>query len=301
MNLHFMKNSSKISNPVRNRKFLNGANEVNFKSIYFKRHPWSHKGQFGYLLIVAGSERFTGSPIFNAMAALRSGVDLITVCGPKRAMDIAASFAPDIITYPLAEELVPGQVKQILNLAKNFQALVIGCGLARNKITYQAIRLLIKKNNLPMVIDAEAIRAVAEDKKVLKNKKVILTPQAEEFRILTGESVKPEVNDRRAKVKKWAAKLKAVILLKGQIDIISDGKRVVLNKTGSVYMTKGGFGDTLSGICGALLAQGVTPLLAAQAAAYINGRAGELAAEEYGAGVLASDIFNYLPEVIKKL
>ena len=271
---------------------------VDFKKIYPKRDLWSHKGQFGYVLIITGSKQYSGSPIFNGVSALRSGADLVTIIGLRRAMNIAAAFAPDLITYSLESELELKHVLKILSLAKNSQSLIIGCGLSRTKKTYQAIRKIIKDIDLPIVIDAEAIRAVAEQKDIMRNKKVIITPHAREFEILTGEKVKPEIKDRREKVKKWADKLKAIILLKGHVDIISDGKRVVLNKTGSFFMTKGGFGDTLSGICGALLARGVKPFEAAKAAAYINGYAGELACKKYGEGVLASDIFEFIPLII---
>lgn len=273
---------------------------MNLKKYYPKRDLWSHKGQFGYVLIVAGSERYSGSPIFNGTAALRSGADLITLVGPKRAMDIAASFLPDIITYPLDGELELKHVSKILDLAKNFGSLIIGCGLNRSKESYQAIREIIKNINLPMVIDAEAIRAIAGQKEIVKNKKVIITPHTEEFRILTGEKLKPEVEDRKEKVKRWANKLETIILLKGHIDVISDGRKVVLNKAGSSFMTKGGFGDTLSGICGTHLARGVRPFGAAQVAAHINGCAGELACKKYGEGVLASDIFEFIPSVINR-
>lgn len=273
---------------------------MNLKKYYPKRDPWSHKGQFGYVLVIAGSERYSGSPIFNGIAALRSGADLVTLVGPKRAMDIAASFLPDIITYPLDEELGLKHVSKILDLAKNFHSLIIGCGLNRSKETYQAIKEIIKNIDLPMVIDAEAVRAISEQKKIVKNKKVIITPHTEEFRILTGEKLKPEIEDRKEKVKRWADKLKTVILFKGHIDVISDGKKIALNKTGSSFMTKGGFGDTLAGICGTLLARKVEPFEAAQVAAYINGRAGELACKKYREGVLASDIFEFIPLVINQ-
>lgn len=273
----------------------------NLEKIYSKRNSWVHKGDFGYVLIVSGSEIYSGSPVFNAMAALRAGADLVNVVGHRRAMNIAATFSPDIITRPLSGELSLKHVNEILALSKNFDSLIIGGGLKRNEETFKAVREIIRNTNLPMVIDAEAIRAIAKDKKIIKSKNAIITPHSEEFRILTGESVTADMEDREAKTLKWAKKLSTVILLKGHIDIISDGNRVSLNKTGLPYMTKGGFGDTLSGICGALLARRIKLFAAAAAAAYINGRAGELAAKEYGEGLLASDIFNYIPEVIKNL
>jgi len=275
---------------------------MNLKKIYKKRNNWAKKGDFGYVLIVGGSKRYSGSPIFNAvcaLAALRGGADLTTIVAPKRAADIAASFLPDLITYPLDDELKPGYVKEIIKLSEDFDSLVIGGGIKRGPKAHQAIIEIIKKINLPMVIDAEAIHAVSKQKSVLKNKRAIITPHSGEFKVLTGEVIKDNINDRKNKVKKWARKLGVVLLLKGNVDVISDGKKVVLNKTGSPFMTKGGFGDCLAGICGALLARGVKPLEAASAGAYINGQAGELAAKKFGEGLLASDIFEYIPKVIK--
>lgn len=273
---------------------------MNLRRIYKKRDKWSHKGDFGKVLVVSGSKIYSGSPVFNAVAALRGGADLALIIGHKRAMDIAASYLPDIITYPLEFDLNLYHVAEIIKLAEGFDSIIIGCGLARSEDTHKAIREIIRKINLPMVIDAEAIRAVAEEKDILKGKEIVITPHMEEFRILTGETFKPEIKDRIKKVKDRSIKLGAVILLKGSADVISDGKKAILNKTGTPFMTKGGFGDTLSGICGALLARGVKPLKAAEAAAYINGKAGELASKCYGESVLASDIFEFIPKVIKK-
>jgi len=272
------------------------------KKFYPKRKLWSHKGEHGYLLIIAGSKRYSGSPVFNAISALRAGVDLITIIGPKRAMDIAAGFAPDLICYPLdGDYLEERHLPEILEISKNFNSLIIGGGLGRGKKTLRAILKIIQKIDLPMVIDADAIYAVAKNLEVLKEKKVVITPQSREFEILTSERVLPNIKDRREKVKNWAKKLKVVILLKGYIDVISDGERIFFNTTGSPLMTKGGFGDTLAGICGAILARGFSPFESACAAAYINGKAGELAVQKYGQGVLASDIFSEISEIVKKL
>jgi len=272
---------------------------MNLKKYYPKRKDWIHKGQSGYILVVSGSRQYSGSAIFNAVSALRAGADLVEIAGYKRAMDIAASYLPDVITYPLEEELNLKQAGEILELSKKFDSLVIGCGLERNDQTNQAIREIIRQTNLPAVVDAQAIWAVAEERKILKNKKIVVTPHSKEFEVLTGETVGESLGERNNKVKKWAKELGSVILLKGHIDVISDGKRIALNKTGNPYMTKGGFGDTLSGICGALLARGIEPFEAAQAAAYINGKAGELASKKHGESVLASDLFEFLPEVLK--
>lgn len=273
----------------------------NLKQIYKKRDPFVHKGNFGRLLIIGGSWMFTGSPIFNAMSALRAGCDLVFVFAPERAANIAATKKPDIITIPYDGNFLTR--KQILNLnqvikTQRISAVVIGGGLGRERETFLAIRTIIAALTLPMCIDADAIRALPKNLQTLENKKAVLTPHADEFQQLTGEAIKPDVTFRKEKVRKWARTLGVPILVKGAIDVVSNGEEIYLNRTGSVYMTKGGFGDTLAGICGALLARNVSPFDALCAATYINGRAGELAVKQYGEGVIASDIFKMIPKVI---
>ena len=130
-------------------------------------------------------------------------------------------------------------------------------------------------------------------------KKVVLTPNSEEFRVLTGEEVGTNEEERKEKVQQWAHTLSVTIILKGHHDIVSDGERAFVNTTGSPYMTKGGFGDVLTGIAGALLARTGDPFEAACLGAYISGKAGEMAALKYSEGVLASDIFECIPLVIQ--
>jgi NAD(P)H-hydrate epimerase len=271
---------------------------MDLRRVYKKRDRWSHKGDYGKVLVVSGSEIYSGSPVFNAVSALRSGADLVSIAGHKRAMDIAAGFLPDLITHPLGSDLDLGHVAEILKLAEDHDAMIIGCGLKRSDDTHRAIREIIKKAGLPMVIDAEGIRAISAEPGVVAGKNAIITPHANEFKALTGESVEPEINDRQRKAEKWAKKLGITILLKGSVDVISDGGKTCLNRTGTPLMAKGGFGDTLSGICGALLVRGLSPFEAAVHAAYINGKAGEMASRQYGESLLASDIFEYIPRVI---
>jgi hydroxyethylthiazole kinase-like uncharacterized protein yjeF len=273
---------------------------VSLNEIYKKRDPWSHKGQFGRLVVIAGSKRHTGSACFVGMAAYRAGCDLVYVVSPERAADVAANYSPNLITEPLfGDRLSKEHVEKIVSMIKEVRAtaLAIGPGLGREKVTLEAILDLILLVNIPMVIDADAIRAVANGKYVLKGKNAVLTPHADEFRELTGISVK-NLEERKKFVTEEANKLNEVILLKGHVDVISDGHKVALNKTGTPYMTKGGCGDILTGICGALLARGVNAFDAACAAAYINGKAGELAAKNYKEGMLATDMIQNIPRVI---
>ena len=269
--------------------------------IYRKREKEVHKYDFGSLLVIGGSKVYSGSPAFNALAALRSGVDLVEVCAPKRAADIIAGFSPDLITYPLKGDFIKKEhLKQIYKITKNKTSAVIGGGLGREKETFKAVNEFLSKVDLPCVIDADAIYAISEKIEIIKGKKFILTPHAFELFILTGEKVSQSLKEREKQVKTFARKLKTTILLKGNIDIISDGEQTYLNKTGTPYMTKGGTGDILAGVCGALLARKVKPFEAACCAAYLNGKAGEIAGRKFGEGLLASDLLDEIPEVINQ-
>ena len=269
------------------------------KQIYKPRPEWSHKGDFGHLLVIGGSKKYSGSPAFNALAAYRSGVDLVTVAAPKRAADIIASFSPDLITHPLdGDYFDDGHLKEVLQLAKNAKAVAIGGGLERERDTVIAVRKFLKKIELPCVIDADAIYAI--DKKSFIKRNFVLTPHSNEFFVLTGIQPETDIERRIVLVKNVATQLGCVIALKGHFDVISDGMRTAINNTGNPYMTVGGTGDTLTGICGALLARGVDPFEAACAACFINGMAGNLAARKYGEGLMASDLINEIPNVLKQ-
>lgn len=268
--------------------------------IYSRREKDVHKYDFGHLLVIGGSAKYSGSPAFNALAALRCGTDLVTVVAPRRAADIIAGFSPDLITCPLEGEVLSKKhLKTLHELPDTFTACVIGGGLERKKETLVAVTSFLEETHLPCVIDADAIHAVAQCPEILKDKPFILTPHSNEFYILTGQEAKRELTARKHRVRKIALKLGTTILLKGPVDVVSNGALLETNDTGSPYMTKGGTGDILAGICGSLLARGVNCFDAALCGAYISGAAGKLAAGKFGEGMLASDILKELPKVIK--
>jgi len=271
------------------------------KRVYKKRDLWSHKGQHGKLVVIAGSKRHTGSPCFIGLSAYRAGCDLVYIAAPERAANVAANFSPVLITEPLeGDKLTRKHKEKIFSLIKEVRAtaLAIGPGLWRDKETFDTIIELIEEIDLPMVIDADAIRAVSRKKNILREKECVITPHADEFRELTGIKLGDNINQRIKAVKSEAEKINNVILLKGNVDVLSDGKKLILNKTGSPFMTKGGCGDTLTGICGAFLARGIDKFTSACAAAYINGKAGELAAKEYGESLLPPNLIENIHKVI---
>jgi NAD(P)H-hydrate epimerase len=157
-----------------------------------------------------------------------------------------------------------------------------------------------QQENVPVVLDADALTAIA-DRKDLLSSRVVLTPHAREFRVLTGREVPIEAEKRAEVACEEAAKHPAgAWLLKGPIDVITDGARVKLNATGDPAMSVGGTGDALAGVVGALLAKGMTPFDAARVGARLTGEAGALAAAEKSWGLVATDVVEALPTMLAR-
>lgn len=269
------------------------------KEVFKKRASWSHKYDFGHLLIIGGSKLYSGSPVLAGLAALRTGVDLVTIIAPERAANIAASFSPDLVTYPLKGDYLDRRhLRNLLKFTKGKTAVVIGSGLWRIEPVLDTVVEYMKNINLPCVVDADAIHAIAANKK-LNLKNCVITPHGNEFFALSGIEPTTKLAERIKAVKKVAIEVGTIILLKGHVDIISDGAKVAINKTGNPYMTVGGTGDTLAGICGSLLAQGIDCFTAACAAAYTNGKAGDIAAKQLRQALTATDLIKAIPKVIK--
>ncbi|MEA2020244.1 MAG: NAD(P)H-hydrate dehydratase [Patescibacteria group bacterium] len=279
------------------------------KEIYPDRSPHAHKYDFGHLLVVGGSFLYSGSPAFNALAAYHAGVDLVTVVAPERAADIVAGFSPDLITYPVdTKYFTPKHLTLVEDLTENKDAVVIGGGMGRNLETLEFVRRFLMRTEMPVVVDADAIYAAQDDEgiqewaeaEMFEEKDFIVTPHAYEFYVLTGQKL-PEAGPKRLELVEHGARaIECVILQKGNPDIISNGVETMVNNTGNPYMSVGGTGDTLAGLCGAYLALGLDPFTAASAAAFVNGRAGDLAADVLGPSFLATDLLAYIPQVLKE-
>lgn len=272
------------------------------RQVYKKRKPWSRKYDFGHLLVIGGSRQYSGSPTFNALAALRAGVDLVTIVAPERAANIIAGFKPDLIAFPVkGDYFTKEHLEEVMQLTSKKDAVVIGGGMTRRPEVLEFVLEFLKKVNLPTVIDADAIYALAIERGMIRGKPIIITPHSHEFFIISGRKIGPNLEERVKSIGVNAKAIQTTILLKGHIDVISDGKRTAINKTGSPYMTKGGCGDTLAGICGAYLARKIDAFTAACAAAFVNGRAGEIASKKLGESFLASDLIDYIPAAISKV
>lgn len=262
----------------------------------------SHKGQNGTLLIIGGGP-YTGAPALAGLAAYRSGVDLVHIATPEEAHPVIASFSPEFIVHPLGPfELSHSDVKYIRKaLLPLADAVLIGPGLGRSEHTKNAVREFLRGCELPVVIDADGLSAVAEDLSVLKNAKAVLTPHAGEFVRLNRGIVTDAPDERADTVRAFAAEHEITALLKGKVDVISDGKRVKWNRTGNAAMSVGGTGDVLAGIVAGLLARGVSPFNSARMGAYLCGSSGDAAFQDLGYSLMASDVIDRISRVLKEV
>jgi len=261
----------------------------------------AHKGDFGRLLVIGGSEVFSGAPTLVALAALRTGVDLTYVAAPQKTAYAIASMSPNLITVKLeGEHLNPRNNAVIKRYLEVSTGVVIGPGLGLHKETKDAVNEIITTVEVaktPLLLDADGLKAFAESKRKV-DIPLVLTPHAGEYKILTGETPPTNLKKRVEEVQTTAQKLGATILLKGNVDIISDGKRAKINFTGNPGMTVGGTGDVLSGIVGAFLAQKADPFEAAVAGAFINGAAGDFVKNEKGYHMVPTDLIDWIPRVM---
>jgi hydroxyethylthiazole kinase-like uncharacterized protein yjeF len=272
-----------------------------------KRSADSHKGDNGRILIVGGGP-FVGAPTLTALAALRAGADWVTVAAPRSVSAIIASYSPNLIVHPLSSTvLVKDDVPAIVDLVRKHDVVVIGMGLGAAEATKLAAQAIIEHEaSRKVVVDADGFYGL-QLPLASANKRVIVTPHAGEFaKLVTGvngwlEPVPPE-HDREARVRfvqDFARRNGVVTLLKGPTDFISDGTRVKLNRTGNAGMTVGGTGDVLAGLVGAFFAVHDDAFKAATAAAFVNGAAGDLAFVEKGYSLLATDVLEKIPAILR--
>lgn len=278
-------------------KSIKCTSPTELRLVIQERKPTAHKGDFGRLLIVAGSEDYPGASILaakaavNSIAALRTGVDVVTVAAPSNVGWLMHQYLPDIIIkkYP-CRYFTESYADEIIKLAKGMDAVLIGPGLGRNSDNF--VKKIVKSKIKNLVMDADALKAV----KINEVKGAILTPHAKEFEYLTGKLPKG-LKEKIKVVKRYARD--NVILLKGNPDIIAFKNKVKLNYTGNPGMTVGGTGDVLTGLCAGFLAQSKDRFNSACAAAFINGMAGDIVEEELGNGLIASDLLKEIARIIK--
>lgn len=263
----------------------------------------THKGSYGHVLVVAGSWGKTGAAGLSAKAVLRSGAGLCTLATRPEALVPAMSHAPEVMGVELVSDgaLSYADLNSILEAADGKTAVVMGPGMPRGDETLKLLGALLEELEVPVVLDADALNAIAEDTSVLSKAKcpLVLTPHPGEMARLVGRSTAAVQEARVDTARELATKHHATVVLKGARTIIcSDEGASFVNPTGNPGMATAGTGDVLSGVIGGLLAQGMSPLNAALAAVFAHGLAGDLAAKRRGfLGLMASDVLESLSEV----
>jgi NAD(P)H-hydrate epimerase len=272
-----------------------------------RRAPDSNKGDFGKVLIVAGSRGMSGAAVLCGSGALRGGAGLVTVATPEEILPIVAAANPCYLTASLAQDK-EGRISEsaeahILNLAQRNDVAAVGPGLGRSPEITGLIAKILSKMAIPLVLDADGINAFADQPGSFKNHAapIIITPHPGEFARLLGSDV-PSVQSRRQELAaQFAENYEVVVVLKGHDTVVTDGRRVFVNSTGNPGMATGGTGDVLTGLIAALWGQGLEPFGAAQFGVYLHGVAGDLAQVELGeVSMIAADLLTYLPHVFRR-
>ncbi len=279
--------------------------EGEFRSCFRARPVDGHKGTFGHLLIMGGSRGKTGAICLAAEAALRSGAGLVTVAAPRSSQFIIAGKLTEAMTEGLPETPVgePSYhaAEALKELYTRKKAACIGPGLGLSREATIFCQEVVARCPLPLVVDADGLNALAGALDLLKgaSEPRILTPHPGEMARLLDCTVKDVQGDRMGAARRLAVETGATVVLKGYSTVTCEPSgRMAINSTGNSGMGTGGMGDCLTGIIGALLAQGYTPWDAARAGVYAHGRAADLLARTSGPyGYLAGEVADWLPRV----
>ncbi|MHB8846732.1 MAG: NAD(P)H-hydrate dehydratase [Nitrospirota bacterium] len=268
----------------------------------------AHKGDFGHLMVIAGSLGKAGAAVMAARGALRSGCGLVSVATPVSLVPIIQHQLAEAMCVPAGESidgtLGIGSEEELLKASGRMRAVAMGPGLSTHYETVQVVKNLVQRMEVPLVIDADALNALAGSADILAKAKapVIVTPHPGEMARLLGISADDVQRDRIGSAKGFAEEYDLTVVLKGAGTVIAtpDGDAFI-NVTGNPGMATGGTGDVLAGMIGSLLAQGYGPTEAACLGVYLHGYAGDLAAADKGeAGMIAGDLIEKIPEAIKQ-
>ncbi|HEY0590674.1 MAG TPA: NAD(P)H-hydrate dehydratase [Thermoanaerobaculia bacterium] len=272
-------------------------------ALFQPRASETHKGTYGHVAVIAGSEGRSGAAILAARGAIRAGAGLVTVLTDVATANIVDAASAESMTYHIFR--TRSGIDRILAALKEKDAVVLGPGLPDDDEGYAFVRDLLPRIELPTIVDASALNAFRGAIQDLASDETprVLTPHPGELARLVGVGVGEILDDRVGAARAAAARAKAVVVLKGHQTLVAtpDGE-VRVNPTGNAGMASGGMGDVLSGMIGALLAQGADPAEAAAAAVWLHGFTGDLLAEETAdIGLAARDLAEAIPRAIGKM
>ncbi|MBF0377747.1 MAG: NAD(P)H-hydrate dehydratase [Desulfamplus sp.] len=272
-----------------------------------QRKANSHKGNYGHLLLVAGSIGKTGAAALASNAAMASGAGLVTLAVPEGINSIMEPQVTETMTFPLPENQ-KGHISHtalnliIKTLVKDKRVVAAGPGLGVDDSIIRLVHGMVEEITLPMVLDADALNAISVNPYILKSRKnsTILTPHPGEMARLTGKSTVEIQQNRVETAINFAIEFNVIVVLKGASTIVAlPDATIYICPTGNSGMASGGMGDVLTGMIAGFIAQGFEPSQAAIAGVYIHGLCGDIVAQKRGAyGFVASDIIKIIPETI---
>lgn len=272
------------------------------------RTPDSHKGDYGHVLIVAGSPGKTGAAALAARGALRSGAGLVTVATPARCTPIVAALGAEFMTLALPEEsdgtLASEGVDQILGFGAD--VIAVGCGLGRTAGVRAFVRALLENCAVPLLLDADALMAVATAQITLAPREgadIIVTPHPGEMAALTGMTIEEVQGSRLATAREFAVAHRTHVVLKGHRTVVATPEgSAFINLTGNAGMATAGTGDVLAGAIAAWAGQLLDVEAACKLGVYLHGAAGDLAeADEGEIGLIAGDVADRLGDAVLEL
>ena len=272
----------------------------------------SHKGTFGRLLILGGARGMAGSVAMSAMAALRSGVGLVTIGTPASSLDTVAAFHPAFMTLPFPDDGLGrwgGDSSQQLPLhLKGYDVIGCGPGMSTGDGARDVVRKLMDLQEFPRVIDADALNHLATLRSNMGHSKwelllrgagkIVLTPHPKEMERLSGFSPSDRPMQIQA-ARELSRQNETVWVLKGGPTVVIANGELWVNETGNPGMATAGSGDVLTGVICSLLGQGLNLSDAAKLGVWVHGRAGDFAADRHGhCGLIATDLIDYLPKAM---
>ncbi|MFB3827300.1 MAG: NAD(P)H-hydrate dehydratase [Bryobacteraceae bacterium] len=279
-----------------------------FRRLLAPRPRMGHKGDYGHVLVIAGSRGKTGAAAMTGISALRAGAGLVTVASAESALPVIAGHAPELMTEPLPETATGGiglaafDYGRFAAVAERKDVFALGPGLGTHPDTAAFVHRVLAEFPQPAVIDADALNALAGVEWSAGGKLRVLTPHPGEMARLTGRKVSEIEADRVEAARSFAARREAVLVLKGHRTLIAlpDGE-VWVNPTGTPAMATAGSGDILTGLIAGFLAQFPDDAADAIAAAvYLHGLAGTLGAAELGEkSLIATDLLAWLPDAVE--
>ncbi len=263
-----------------------------------RRPATADKRSAGALVIVAGSRQFPGAAVLCARAALRAGAGYVTLAAPESTAAVLRTQLVEPVVVELSDHAHPEHITEtILDLTRRAAALAIGPGLGLDERWGVIVREVLRTAPVPCVADAGALFHLSKHLASVQGRPLVITPHAGEFARLSGEGT-IALGDRVRRLRSFVERTGIVTLLKGRDTLVFDGETLHVNLTGCAALATAGSGDVLTGMIGALLAQGLSPSDAARVAAHWHGRAGEVCAHRRPIGTIAGDLPDALGEAL---